>query len=255
MAIDRAPLAGRVLPSRANSPTTAYCASSSDSICPLPTRMPSAIGRSNDAASLGRSAGARLITTRLPGFWKPELTIARSTRCVLSLTAASGKSDQHASSAARSARRRPRPQRARPRFPAARRSSAWRAFKPLTYHAQRESDRRRLPAGTQSASTQGAIRNLVQIARKGPVYVHRASIPHCHYVAGEKQHDPNTAQKYSSCSLGHKRLLTNLVQAESRITTRSLPLCPLLWRGRAAPQDLGAKKWPEPRRVGQAPRA
>ena len=49
-----------------------------------------AMGRSNEAASLGRSAGARLITMRLCGRWKPELTIARSTRCVLSLTAASG---------------------------------------------------------------------------------------------------------------------------------------------------------------------
>ena len=60
-------------------------------ICPLPARMPRAMGRSNEAASLGRSAGARLMTTRFCGRWKPELTIARSTRCVLSLTAASGR--------------------------------------------------------------------------------------------------------------------------------------------------------------------
>ena len=65
--------------------------SRSAAICPLPARMPRAIGRSNEAASLGRSAGARLITTRFCGRWKPELTIARSTRCVLSLTAASGR--------------------------------------------------------------------------------------------------------------------------------------------------------------------
>ena len=51
---------------------------------------PSVMGRSNEAACLGSSAGARLITTRSCGRWKPELTIARSTRCVLSLTAASG---------------------------------------------------------------------------------------------------------------------------------------------------------------------
>ena len=57
--------------------------------------MPSVIGRSNEAACLGNSAGARLITTRSSGRMKPELTIARSTRCVLSLTAASGKPDQH----------------------------------------------------------------------------------------------------------------------------------------------------------------
>ena len=90
MAIERAPLVGRVLPSRASSPTTAYWASRSEVTCPLPARMPKAIGRSKEAASLGRSAGARLITTRFCGRWKPELTIARSTRCVLSFTAASG---------------------------------------------------------------------------------------------------------------------------------------------------------------------
>ena len=37
------------------------------SICPLPASMPSVIGRSNDAACLGSSAGARLITTRSCG--------------------------------------------------------------------------------------------------------------------------------------------------------------------------------------------
>jgi hypothetical protein len=36
-------------------------------------------------------AGARLITTRFCGRWKPEFTIARSTQCVLSFTAASGR--------------------------------------------------------------------------------------------------------------------------------------------------------------------
>ena len=46
------------------------------------------MGRANDAAFLGSSAGARFITTRSCGRWKPEFTIARSTRCVLSLTAA-----------------------------------------------------------------------------------------------------------------------------------------------------------------------
>ena len=95
MAIDSAPLVGRVAPSRASSPTTAYWSSRSAAICPLPTRMPRAMGRSNEAASLGRSAGARLMTTRFCGRWKPELTMARSTRCVLSLTAASGRPDQH----------------------------------------------------------------------------------------------------------------------------------------------------------------
>ena len=79
------------MPSRASSPTTAYWSNRSEAICPLPASMPRAMGRSNEAASLGRSAGARLMTTRFCGRWKPELTIARSTRCVLSLTAASGR--------------------------------------------------------------------------------------------------------------------------------------------------------------------
>ena len=48
------------------------------------------MGRSNEAACFGSSVGARLVTTRSCGRWNPELTIARSTRCVLSLTAASG---------------------------------------------------------------------------------------------------------------------------------------------------------------------
>ncbi len=91
MAIDSAPLVGRVQPSSASSPTTAYWANRSEAICPLPASMPSVIGRSNEAACLGSSAGARLMTTRSCGRRKPELTIARSTRCVLSLTAASGK--------------------------------------------------------------------------------------------------------------------------------------------------------------------
>ncbi len=90
MAIDNAPLTGRVIPSSASSPTTAYCSSRSDASCPLPARTPSATGRSNEGACLGRSPGAKLMTTRSWGRTKPLLTIARSTRCVLSLTAASG---------------------------------------------------------------------------------------------------------------------------------------------------------------------
>ena len=90
MAIDSAPLAGRVRPSSDNSPTTAYCSNRSEVSCPLPANTPSVMGRSNEAACLGSSAGARLITTRSYGRWNPELTIARSTRWVLSLTAASG---------------------------------------------------------------------------------------------------------------------------------------------------------------------
>ena len=54
IAIDSAPFTGRVVPSRASSPTTAYCSNSSEASCPLPASMPSAIGRSNDPASLGQ---------------------------------------------------------------------------------------------------------------------------------------------------------------------------------------------------------
>ena len=90
IAIDSAPLIGRVLPSSASSPTTAYCSNTSDCNCPLPARMPTPIGKSNDAACFGSSAGARLITTRSCGRTKPLLTIARSMRCVLSFTACSG---------------------------------------------------------------------------------------------------------------------------------------------------------------------
>ena len=67
-------------------------ASRSDANWPARRReCPSAIGRSNDAACLGSSAGARLITTRSCGRMKPLLTIARAMRWVLSRTAASGR--------------------------------------------------------------------------------------------------------------------------------------------------------------------
>ena len=64
---------------------------SSDENCPLPARIPSVMGRSNVAACLGISAGARLTTILSLGRRKPELTIARATRCVLSRTAVSGR--------------------------------------------------------------------------------------------------------------------------------------------------------------------
>ena len=67
MAIDSAPLAGRVRPSSDNSPTTAYWSNRSDASCPLAASTPSVIGRSNEAACFGSSAGARLMTTRSYG--------------------------------------------------------------------------------------------------------------------------------------------------------------------------------------------
>ncbi len=90
IAIDNAPLIGRAVPSNASSPTTAYSSSRSADSCPLPASTPKATGKSNDDACLGRSPGAKLITTRSCGLTNPLLTIARSTRCVLSFTAVSG---------------------------------------------------------------------------------------------------------------------------------------------------------------------
>ncbi len=90
-AIASTPLIGRVSPVSASSPTTANEPGRSNETCPLPSKSPSAIDRSNPPASFFRSAGARLITTRSIGRRYPELTIARSTRCVLSLTAVSAR--------------------------------------------------------------------------------------------------------------------------------------------------------------------
>ena len=59
--------------------------------CPAAARMPSAIGRSNDAPALRTSAGARLTVMRCGGNSKPELRIALRTRSRLSRTLASGR--------------------------------------------------------------------------------------------------------------------------------------------------------------------
>ena len=77
------------LPSRANSPTTA----TAPEIPRRPGRCPPGCpGRWADRTSgvLGHVGRGQVDDTRLCGRWKPELTIARSTRWVLSLTAASG---------------------------------------------------------------------------------------------------------------------------------------------------------------------
>ena len=54
------------------------------------TCLPRGCNRLKRAEHRQIAAGARLAAIRLWGRWKPELTMARSTRCVLSLTAASG---------------------------------------------------------------------------------------------------------------------------------------------------------------------
>ena len=61
------------------------------STMPWAARMPSAIGRSNEAPALRTSAGARLTVTRCSGNSKPELRIALRTRSRLSRTLASGR--------------------------------------------------------------------------------------------------------------------------------------------------------------------
>ena len=70
--------------------------------CPVAARIPTAIGRSNEAPSLRRSAGARFTTTLRPDIRSPEFSNAARMRCSLSLTALSGSPDQvHAEPAAR----------------------------------------------------------------------------------------------------------------------------------------------------------
>ena len=91
IAIDSTPLIGLVNPSKLNSPATTYRSIPCMEIWPLAASTPSATGKSKEEACFGRSPGAKLITTRSCGFVKPLLTIARSTRCVLSLTAVSGR--------------------------------------------------------------------------------------------------------------------------------------------------------------------
>jgi hypothetical protein len=91
IAIDNAPFTGRIVPSSASSPTIAYRSSSSTAIWPLAASSPIAIGKSNEDACFGRSAGARFIMHRLEGKTNPLLTIARSMRWMLSFTACSGR--------------------------------------------------------------------------------------------------------------------------------------------------------------------
>src|SRR5882724_9774588 len=58
---------------------------------PVAARMPSAIGRSNEAPSLRRSAGARFTVIRSDGNAKPAFRMALRTRSRLSRTAESGR--------------------------------------------------------------------------------------------------------------------------------------------------------------------
>ena len=62
-----APLTGRSEPSSASSPAIRYSPTVSLASCRLASSSPKAIGRSKAGPSLRRSAGARLITTRVCG--------------------------------------------------------------------------------------------------------------------------------------------------------------------------------------------
>src|SRR3989442_1681288 len=80
-----------IWPFSASSPTTANEPMRPSTTTPVAARIPSAIGRSNDAPSLRRSAGARLTVIRSDGNAKPAFRMAVRTRSRLSRTAESGR--------------------------------------------------------------------------------------------------------------------------------------------------------------------
>ena len=80
----------RTVPSRPSSPTKSLPSSVDGSSCPVATRIPIAIGRSNAVPSFLTSAGARLIVILRGGSLNPELTSAAPTRSLLSFTAPMG---------------------------------------------------------------------------------------------------------------------------------------------------------------------
>ena len=90
-AIGSTPRAGWMEPSSDSSPSSTTSAMCRRSTTPWAARMPSAIGRSNDAPALRTSAGARLTVIRWAGNSKPELRIALRTRSRLSRTPTSGR--------------------------------------------------------------------------------------------------------------------------------------------------------------------
>ena len=85
------PRVGWIDPSSESSPSSTQSAISRRSTTPCAARMPSAIGRSNDAPAFRTSAGARFTVMRWAGNSKPELRIALRTRSRLSRTLASGR--------------------------------------------------------------------------------------------------------------------------------------------------------------------
>ena len=89
-AIGSTPRTGFSVPSSDSSPANIVPPSAPASTRPIAASIPTAIGRSNEAPSLRRSAGARLTTTLRPDIRSPEFSNAARMRCSLSLTALSG---------------------------------------------------------------------------------------------------------------------------------------------------------------------
>ena len=89
-AIGSTPRTGFRLPSSDSSPANIVPASASASTRSIAASIPTAIGKSNEAPSLRKSAGARLTTTLRPDIRSPEFPNAARMRCSLSFTALSG---------------------------------------------------------------------------------------------------------------------------------------------------------------------
>ena len=90
IAMGKAPLTGRSVPSNANSPNIISLSKYSFWTFPIAARMPMAMGKSNADPSLRISAGAKLIVTCFRGNLNPEFLMAAVTRSLLSFTAPSG---------------------------------------------------------------------------------------------------------------------------------------------------------------------
>ena len=90
VSIGSTPRTGFSVPSSDSSPANIVPASVSAFTRDIAARIPTAIGRSNEAPSLRRSAGARLTTTLRPDIRSPEFSNAARMRCSLSFTALSG---------------------------------------------------------------------------------------------------------------------------------------------------------------------
>ena len=97
-AMGSTPRTGRSVPSSDSSPTSIVPARRSGATRPMAARMPTAIGRSNPAPSLRRSAGARFTTIFLPDIRSPEFSNAARMRCSLSFTALSGRPTRYSPS-------------------------------------------------------------------------------------------------------------------------------------------------------------